>query len=387
MTSPGVAGFIDLSEVEQALELRGYLKQIGAEISEENSELGFAHDLTKIVEASDVLWKQASEADAECALNSVISLVMIIPQDQLESIVLPFIEKVVKSEKYPNLQVKILSNLLHGLDERSTLRYNVYCALLTVAGARKNIGSIETNITKVKKWIAVWDVSTDKVQTLYRLLYEALLENKHSEEATRVMIEMLSTYTEDNASQARSEAHRCIVSCIADPNVLIMDNLLALKPVKFLEGELIHDLLTIFVSGKLPQYQSFYQQNTDFVNSLGLQNEDNLHKMRLLTFISMAENKKDIHFDTIQQEMKISSDEVESFIIDVVRTKKVLCKMDQLQRKVVISYCVQRTYSKHHWVQLKERLENWRGNITSSQDSLRSVITMATTMPAGPPRA
>ena len=35
---------------------------------------------------------------------------------------------------------------------------------------------------------------------------------------------------------------RCIVTCIADPNTYLMDHLLTLKPVKFLEGELIHDV-------------------------------------------------------------------------------------------------------------------------------------------------
>ncbi len=35
---------------------------------------------------------------------------------------------------------------------------------------------------------------------------------------------------------------RCIVTCLGDPNTFILDHLLTLKPVKFLEGELIHDV-------------------------------------------------------------------------------------------------------------------------------------------------
>lgn len=38
--------------------------------------------------------------------------------------------------------------------------------------------------------------------------------------------------------------------------------------------------------------------------------------MRLLTFMQMSEGKQEIDFDTIQQEMKLEDDEVESFIID-----------------------------------------------------------------------
>jgi len=35
---------------------------------------------------------------------------------------------------------------------------------------------------------------------------------------------------------------RCIVTSLADHNTLLFDHLLSLKPVKFLEGELIHDV-------------------------------------------------------------------------------------------------------------------------------------------------
>ena len=32
------------------------------------------------------------------------------------------------------------------------------------------------------------------------------------------------------------------MTCLEDPNTFLMDHLLTLKPVKFLEGELIHDV-------------------------------------------------------------------------------------------------------------------------------------------------
>jgi hypothetical protein len=42
-----------------------------------------------------------------------------------------------------------------------------------------------------------------------------LLSNGKSEEAGRVMIELLGTYTTENASQAREEAQRCIIASLA----------------------------------------------------------------------------------------------------------------------------------------------------------------------------
>lgn len=43
------------------------------------------------------------------------------------------------------------------------------------------------------------------------------------------MIELLGTYTTENASQAREDAHRCIIASLADPTTYIMDHLLTPK--------------------------------------------------------------------------------------------------------------------------------------------------------------
>lgn len=101
-------------------------------------------------------------------------------------------------------------------------------------------------------------------------------------------------------------------------------------------------------------------------------------KMRLLTFMGMAVEYKEISFDTMEQELQIGADDVEAFVIDgtniqnflkkkcicvcncfftpaakegpvcclvilfagvsfsAVRTKMVYCKIDQTQRKVVV---------------------------------------------------
>lgn len=49
---------------------------------------------------------------------------------------------------------------------------------------------------------------------------------------------------------------------------------------------------------------------------LGLNHEQNMKKMRLLTFMQLAETNPEMSFDTIQEELQINEDEVESFIID-----------------------------------------------------------------------
>lgn len=84
------------------------------------------------------------------------------------------------------------------------------------------------------------------------------------------MIELLGTYTDENASQAKTDAIRCIISALADPNTFLLDPLLALKPVSSLKGELIFELLNIFVSENLASYLEFYNKNMDFITKQGI---------------------------------------------------------------------------------------------------------------------
>lgn len=48
----------------------------------------------------------------------------------------------------------------------------------------------------------------------------------------------------------------------------------------------------------------------------GLSHEQNMAKMRLLTFMGMAVEFKEISFDTMQQELQVGAEDVEAFVID-----------------------------------------------------------------------
>jgi hypothetical protein len=47
-----------------------------------------------------------------------------------------------------------------------------------------------------------------------------------------------------------------------------------------------------------------------------MNHEKNINKLRILTFMSLGENSKVITFDVLQQQLQISEEDVESFVID-----------------------------------------------------------------------
>nr|KAG5702363.1 hypothetical protein BaRGS_002145 [Batillaria attramentaria] len=78
--------------------------------------------------------------------------------------------------------------------------------------------------------------------------------------------------------------------------------------------------------------------------------------MRLLTFMQMAETRKEMDFALIQEELVLGPQAVEEFVIDVLKTKAVSAKLDQIQKKVIVRSTTHRTFGKHHWQQIRGHL-------------------------------
>nr|CAH7729179.1 unnamed protein product [Callosobruchus chinensis] len=367
--------FIDMSLEDQAQELRAYLKGLGAEISEEKSPKGIEDDLHKIIGVCDACFKEGQEADVEMVLNDIVSIMVLIPLERSENLILAFCEKLTKApgQKLGVVCLRALWLLFKSLDDSSPMRYPVYYHLLQIAKQTDSVKMVYQDIQQLKQQFANCPPSSEQLQKLYRLLHEVLLKCNQSEQAALVMIELLGTYTDKNASHAREDAIRCIVSALAEPNTFLLDPLLELKPVRFLEGELIHDLLNIFVSENLTVYLKFYKDHKEFVTSQGLNHEQLMQKMRLLSFMQMAEANPEITFDMIEKELQIKPEDVESFIIEVLKTKLVRARMDQSSRKVSVSSTMHRTFGRAQWQQLRDLLHSWKNNLTCVQEGMKTV--------------
>uniref|UniRef100_A0A182JUY4 Eukaryotic translation initiation factor 3 subunit M n=1 Tax=Anopheles christyi TaxID=43041 RepID=A0A182JUY4_9DIPT len=372
----GPAVFIDAEIDDQAQELRQFLKGLGAEISEEKSTKGIEDDLHKIIGVCDVCFKDNAHSPEEidAVLNSIVSIIVSIPLERGENLILSFCDKMTKA-KEPSLArvcLQSLWRLFSNLEVTSPLRYHVYYHLVQVAKQVNQVKEVFTGVEQLKAQFAQCPPSNEQMQKLYRLLHE-VLKDTNSELASKVMIELLGTYTAENASYAREDAMKCIVTALADPNTFLLDPLLSLKPVRFLEGELIHDLLSVFVSEKLPSYLEFYKNHKEFVNSQGLNHEQNIKKMRLLSFMQLAESNSEMTFQQLQDELQIKEEEVEPFIIEVLKTKLVRARMDQRARKVHISSTMHRTFGRPQWQQLRDLLLSWKTNLTLVQENINTV--------------
>lgn len=297
-----------------------------------------------------------------------------IPLDRGENLVLAYCEKLTKAPEPQLAKVCLQSlwRLFNNLEPSSPLKYHVYYHLVQVAKQVDQVKEVFTGVEGLRVQFAQCPPSSEQMQKLYRLLHE-VLKDSNSEMAAKVMIELLGTYTEENASIAREDAMKCIVTALADPKTFLLDPLLSLSPVRFLKGELIHDLLLVFVSEKLPSYMQFYKNHKEFVTSQGLNHEQNMKKMRLLSFMKLAESTPEMSFEMLQKELQVGENEVEPFIIEVLKTKLVRARMDQTARKVHVSSTMHRTFGRDQWQQLKDLLGLWKDNLSVIEEGMKRV--------------
>lgn len=377
-----VPTFTALSAVEQCEQLESYLKELNPTLSfTAVDRLTLIANLKEVIAALDVVLTQTKEAEVESVLNSVVTLLFELPlnQDETKNLITTFSNNLADSanDKLAAVCLRVVKNLHDGLFESIDLQYMTYSAMIKLATKTKNLSGVFTNLDSVKAKYNVKTIGLERTQTLYRLLNTSALECGKSELASAIMIELLSTYTEENASHAEKDAVSCITSFLKDPNTFLMDHLLTLKPVLFLEGKPIFDLLTIFVSEKLQNYLEFYNTHKSFVENLGLDHEQNLQKMRLLTFMQMAEGQKEISYDTIVEELQIGRDDVEPFVFDVLRTKLVRAKIDQLNKKVLVQSTMHRTFGRPQWEQLRTVLNDWRNNFSHVEKTIKMYLAQS----------
>lgn len=372
---PVLPVFIVIAEKEQVGELREYLESLGASFDGEQPA-DLSENLSQMFAVCGGCVKACSESEMEGLMNSLLSLIFVVNEkrdDLIRQFIITLVE--IPVEQHPAVRLRIMNVLFCGLNELDPIRYDVYCSQLQLASKTDLIDHVTTDLEQVNRWLAQWN-DVDKSRELYRLLHETLVANKQSENATRVMIELLGTYSEDSDAQAKEDAVSCIKSFIDRPDVWIMDHLLVLGPVKSLKGELMHQLLEIFVSGNFHDYIQFYENNSNFVESSGLNHERNLVKMRILTFLSLVHKHNEMTFEELSKELDINVDDVEGFIIEVLKTRLVRVRIDELAGKVITSSAAHRTFNKPQWQMLRDKLTEWQSNLRTVRKQLSDVEVM-----------
>lgn len=125
----------------------------------------------------------------------------------------------------------------------------------------------------------------------------------------------------------------------------------------------LHQMLTIYLSGTVQEYQKFASSNAALLTTLGISAEDGLGKMRLLALMGLAHGASEMTFTEIQSALSLAPEEVEPLVVQALGKRLMEARIDQLQGNVAVSKCASRTFGPEQWKDLQGQLQRWAATV------------------------
>ncbi|KAJ8447328.1 hypothetical protein Cgig2_013105 [Carnegiea gigantea] len=378
-----MATIVPTTEEDPALSVVRFVSQLawadaGAEVAEpqvarlcteaqECMVMGRWLDLASLILTSaDLVFSKVADKDVECIYTVICNLVTKSenPGEVLEIVKLVSSKVTQQPNEKPALRLKILFNLYNLLEDEYSCFY-VYMKALQLAASGKVTEHVIPSFKKIDSFLKEWNIGVQDQRELFLTIFNILKESKSSgKESFNFLTKYLATFSpEDDHAMGETKEEAC--------------DLLDMPAVAQLENDskysLIHQLLNIFLTQRLDAYLDFEAANSALLKSYGLVHEDCIAKMRLMSLVDLALSESgQIPYAAIKDALKVNDNEVEHWVVKAITAKLLDCKMDQMNKVVIVSRCTERMFGPQQWEYLRSKLATWRGNIANVINTIQS---------------
>jgi translation initiation factor 3 subunit M len=368
----------DIAEDEQCQELEQYLTGKGAEFSgEPDGEL--SERLLPIIRNCHLVFHgtELSHQEIEGFFYTVVSLFHVVSADDAHRYMIEFLDQLTTraSKENGSFILRLLGLTFDQFEPTNQLCPLILTRRLEVACRTGLQSSLSLDLNKLEKWVSGWKMSELEKKALYSDLWNTYQHSASKSVRSGLLIQLLKCYSASESGQVVELSRQLVALSIADPHLFLMDHLLEIPPVAALRGERIYQLLIIFVQEKLSSFVEFYNSNKDFVDALGLDYQQAVHKMRLLTLASLASETSQVSFPDLTVQLDLPQDRVEALIIEAIQLKLIRARINQMTESLVVMSSVHRTFSQPQWLLLCDRLSSLQQRIHSVRASLSNIKT------------
>lgn len=368
--------FIEGSFHDLALELAEYLNN-SDEIKPllEKNEKDEA--LKKLVTSSQSL-NSIPEREFTAAYNLLIYLVF---QSPNVNIFLPrmcdALTKPITSSPLhgTGLALNALSTIFNLLADDNDVRFNVFQAIVKLIKLSGQWEILKPQLVQLDQWIEDWEVDEEDQRKLYGQLAEIADDVGETEESYKFILKALTTFEGDEASseEAQKLSTRALRVAFLSPTRYDFHDLTALAPIQALNDvqPVWAELLDILSEKELEDYNDFRDENEDFFEKAGLDNSKLHRKMRLLTMASVCASQnstREVEYKHIAKALQIPVEEVETWVIDVIRAGLVEGKLSQESKTFLVHKTTYRVFGEKQWRELATRIENWKVVLKQSRE-------------------
>ncbi|CDS08181.1 hypothetical protein LRAMOSA02129 [Lichtheimia ramosa] len=362
--------FVQGSLESQILDLAYYISNLREEEGEEDAP--YMQETKELIAANnnDVYIQLAkdgsifltkSDREVEGAFNLLV--VITLQAKDVNAAVKELIKTLTQTESTKtSLKQKILLNLYNALPSNSPLRYDAFLGLVDVTAHADELDSLYGQLDHIDAWVKQWGIDAQTERQLYNHVGEKLTQAGEDKLAFDFLLKTLATYNDDSASST-DLAKDAVIRAVSIENFFAFEDLLQYTAIQKIKGTKEYELLDVFLNGNLNTYKTFAAANADLMKRLDA--DSNVRKIRLLALASLGcENlTRELSYAEIAKNLDISEDEVEMWVIDVIRAGLVEAKLDQLNKTVIVHRSVHRVFGKEQWQQLSERLNTWKESL------------------------
>ncbi|KAI1189048.1 PCI-domain-containing protein [Nemania serpens] len=281
----------------------------------------------------------------------------------------------------PGLALNTLTTIFNMLKPNDTLRFNVFMAILRFLKFHGLFETLKPYLKSLDSWLKDWDTDSDDQRQAYEAIADTARDAGDANTSYQYILKALRTFEDEEvkSEEAQRIALRALKTALLLPTQYDFQDLLSVPCVQALSEThpVYFELLTIFAEKDLEDYNQFREEHEGFVEKEQLDLGKLQTKMRLLTFASLAARTqtREIPYDEIADALQISIDEVELWIIDVIRAQLVEGRMSQQKKVFLVHRTTYRVFGEKQWRQLGDLVDTWRDTLAKVASTLRKEQT------------
>ncbi|MCJ1421848.1 hypothetical protein MMC32_008215 [Xylographa parallela] len=327
--------------------------------------------LKKLVTSSAVL-NTAPEKEFIAAYNLLVHLVRQSPNlDKFLPKICQNLSAPITSSPLngPGLALSVLTTIFNILPADNDTRYHVFMAVLRVVRGSSSFDALKSQLKNMDLWIEQWETDEEDQRKLYLSIAEVAEEASEDEQAYLYLLRALRTISAEEASsdEARLLSIRALKAALLHSSHFDFQDLTALDSIQALrKSDAVHfELLEIFNAELLDDYNDFTDEHDGWIEEQGLDTSVLYRKMRLLTLASLAAStqSRSLPYQQISRALQVPSEDVEMWVIDVVRAGLVEGKLSQLNQTFLIHRSTYRVFGEKQWTEVQGRLDTWRSSL------------------------
>ena len=269
----------------------------------------------------------------------------------------------------PGLALSVLTTIFNILPPDNDTRYHVFLAILRVVRGSSSFENLRPQLKNIDNWVTQWETDEEDQRELYLSIASTAEEAGENEQSYLYLLRSLRTISSDEVSsdEARSISIRALKSALSQPTHFDFQDLTTLDTIQALSKSdpIFFELLEIFNAELLEDYDDFKDEHEGWVEKQGLDNSILYRKMRLLTLASLAAStqSRSLPYQQIAKALQVPSEDVEMWVIDVIRAGLVEGKLSQLNQTFLIHRSTYRVFGEKQWVEVQGRLDTWRSSL------------------------